>query len=377
MNKYSSNQAYFSFHISLSIVSMYPFRNSSPFVVHFGCVRLPQSVGGRTTDLSHHHCITTKLSYTMSTATTSKKQHSKKRQKTKTDYYQIVTDRIIALLEQGVPPWRKTWGNYGLARNYATGHVYSGINMLMLNLVAPYDIPLYMSRKQLREKGGTIKKGSRAEWVYYYGDYHKDADGKTVPKNAVEQREQSGEELQHIRFLKAFPVYNVSCIEGIEIDVSTMPARDNTPIEECETFLQNLTPSPNYTTKQIDRAYYNATDDCIRVPDMKYFEASEEYYATLFHEIVHWTGHSSRLNRTGIVDDKATFGTKLYSEEELIAEMGASYLCALTGIDREALVENSAAYINGWMKRLKDDKKLIFRVAAKAQQAIDFLTTTD
>ncbi len=313
----------------------------------------------------------------MSTTTSAKKQQKKKLAKQKVDYYQIVTNRIIELLEQGVPPWRKTWGSYGLAKNYATGHTYSGINMLMLNLVAPYDVPLYMSRKQLHERGGKIKRGSSAEWVYYYGDYHKDADGKTVPKNAVEKREAGGEELRHVRFLKSFPVYNVSGIEGIEIEVPTMPVRDNKPIDACELFLQNLAPSPIFSSEQIDRAFYSKSLDAIRVPDMKYFGASEQYYATIFHEIVHWTGHEKRMNRIGITDEQATFGTALYSEEELIAEMGASYLCAINGIDLEAITENSAAYISGWMARLKEDKKMIFRVAAKAQQAIDFLVKND
>ena len=298
------------------------------------------------------------------------------KRKQKTDYYQIVTDRINALLDQGVPPWRKPWGAYGWARNYASGHIYTGINMLMLNFVAPYDIPLYMSRKQLKEKGGSIKRGSKAEWVYFYGDYHKDASGQTVPSEQIESRTLAGENLKHIRFLKARPVYNVSCIEGIEIDVPEMPKRENTVIESCEEFLRDLDPKPKYQTSDMDRAFYHVGNDAICIPDMKYFEGSEEFYCTLFHELTHWTGHATRLNREGITNEKAIFGTKLYAEEELIAEMGASYLSAIIGIDRASLAENSAAYIQSWKKKLQDDKKLIFRVAAKAQQAIDFLTKT-
>jgi len=306
----------------------------------------------------------------MNKTTTAPQQKRKQR----ADYYQIVTDRIIALLDKGVPPWRKTWGSYGWAKNYATGHQYRGINMLMLNLVAPYDIPLYMSRKQIHDKGGRIIKGSKAEWVYFYGDYHKDESGKTVPPGQVESRIGAGENLNHIRFLKARPVYNVSCVEGIEIVTPERPIQEYNPIEECEVLLAETPIKPTYVTTDGDRAYYDKIEDRITIPNMKYFTASEEYYCTLFHELVHWSGHESRLARPGIVNTEAKLGTKLYSEEELIAEMGASYLCAITGIDREAVTENSAAYIEDWKSKLQEDKKLIFRVAAKAQQAIDFLT---
>lgn len=295
-----------------------------------------------------------------------------KQRKQKADYYQIATNRIIALLEQGVPPWRKSWGIHGLAKNYITGHQYRGINMLMLNFVAPYDVPLYMSRKQIKDKGGYIKKGSKAEWVYFYGDYYKDAEGKTVPFGEVESKNK--EELTHIRFLKARPVYNVSCVEGIDISIPEMPTYSHDPIEECEVLIQEMPEQPNFETTDGDRAYYTKEADHIRIPDMKYFTASEEYYCTLFHELVHWTGHDTRLNRLGITDEKATFGTKLYAEEEAIAEMGASYLCHLTGINFSTITENSASYIQGWINQLESDKNMIFRIAAKAQQAIDFVT---
>lgn len=308
----------------------------------------------------------------MATTTASKTSTDKKR----VNYYQKATERIIALLEKGVPPWRKTWGAYGLARNYATGHIYRGINRLMLNLVAPYDVPLYMSRKQLIEKGGRIKKGSKAEWVYFYGEYHKDADGNTVAATQVDTRIANGEDLQQIRFLKARPVYNVSCIEGIDITVPTMPVREHLPIERCEEFLNQLSPRPQYCETDTDCPCYKRNTDTIHIPHRTYFEASEEFYCTLFHEILHWTGHEKRLARIGITDDKAVFGSKLYSEEELIAEMGACFLCAHTGIDTTPVTENSAAYIQSWKTKLEDDSKLIFRAAAKAEQALHYLIPT-
>lgn len=306
----------------------------------------------------------------MSTSTSTLSPTKRKR---RADYYQLATNRIIALLEKGVPPWRKSWGSYGLARNYASGHVYQGINMFMLNLVAPYEVPLYMSKKQVAAQGGNIVEGSKPEWVYFYGDYYKDASGNTVPIDQVAARTETGEKLQHIRFLRTRPIYNVSCVEGVEIEISTMPKRENNPIEACESLLKKFDPKPNYGEIDTDSPAYIPSCDRIRLPSKEYFDNSEEFYCTLFHEIVHWTGHATRLNRVGVTSDKASFGTKLYAEEELIAEFGASYLCTITGIDREAIMENSAAYIQAWIKRLKKDKKMIFRVSARAQQAITFL----
>ena len=119
------------------------------------------------------------------------------------------------------------------------------------------------------------------------------------------------------------------------------------------------------------RAYYRPAIDLVNVPAIRYFESGEEYYSTLFHELAHSTGHAKRLNREG-VNEVAAFGTAIYSKEELIAEMSAAYLCASCGIEQKTL-NNSAAYIGGWLRKLKDDKRLVVFAAAAAQKAADFI----
>lgn len=284
------------------------------------------------------------------------------------DLYQQVTDRIIAMLEEGTPPWRKTWGGYGLAKNYATKRQYSGINMILLNLCTPYEIPYYLTWEQIKERGGKVLKGSKAEWVYFYKTYFKDGNGNTITNEQAKQRDDS----QTVSFLKRFRVFNIECIEGIAFD---LPARNNVNVtlENCEELLQCMNKLPDFSVGESLLAYYDPAKDVIQVPDIKRFDNSEEFYNTTYHEIVHWTGHESRLARSGIID-RVSFGSEPYAEEELIAEMGASYLCALTGIDREKLMENNAAYINGWLSKLRADKRLVFRAASAAQKAVNYIT---
>lgn len=129
---------------------------------------------------------------------------------------------------------------------------------------------------------------------------------------------------------------------------------------------------PEFVYEDANRAYYAPMSDKLNIPDLSQFETAEEYYSTLFHELTHSTGHASRLSREGITDLKP-LDKKLYSKEELIAEMGASFLSAHTGINHDELTENSAAYLEGWLKILKADKKLIFKAAAKAQKAVDYI----
>src|SRR5258706_5305718 len=120
-----------------------------------------------------------------------------------------------------------------------------------------------------------------------------------------------------------------------------------------------------------NEAFYHAEQDFINMPKMKSFKAKELYYSTLFHELVHSTGHEKRLNRPSIIE-MAEFGSEKYSIEELIAELGASYLCSLSGI-LDTSIQNSSAYINGWLSKIKNDKRLIVQAAGRAQRAVDFI----
>jgi antirestriction protein ArdC len=181
-----------------------------------------------------------------------------------------------------------------------------------------------------------------------------------------------GEEPQRIAFLKYFRVFNIADVENITISIPEVILQEHKKITQCETIIHSHHNRPAFVFEDANRAYYNPVKDCINMPAIEQFTSAEEYYSCFFHELVHSTGHASRLNRKGITQPNS-FGSKDYSKEELIAEIGASFLCAHTSIDRPEIVENSAAYLQGWLSVLKADKKLIFKAAAAAQKAVNFL----
>lgn len=290
---------------------------------------------------------------------------------TKIDLYETVTNKMIELLEKGVSPWRCSWSQYGLARNYATGHIYTGINAFLMNLT-PHPIPYFMSFKQVKAQGGKIKKGASSEMVFFYTTYYKDENGQSISPDQYSVLCEAGGEPQRIAFLKYYRVFNIEDVEGIEIDIPQVELKEHEKIERCEAIVNNMPNAPEFIFEDANKAYYNPIRDVINMPDMAQFETAEEYYSTLFHEMTHATGHETRLNRKGIAEINI-FDTKQYSKEELIAEMGASFLSAHTGINTADVTENSAAYLEGWLKVLKSDKKLIFKAAAKAQKAADYI----
>ncbi|GJM16898.1 MAG: DNA primase [Thermodesulfobacteriota bacterium] len=289
----------------------------------------------------------------------------------KRDLYQEVTNKMIALLENGVAPWRCTWNQYGLARNFATGHVYTGINYFLMNLT-PHPIPYFMSFKQVKAKGGKIRKGAKAEAVLFYKTLFKDDDENFVGYDQATALKGMGAEVQTIPMLKYYNVFNIEDIEGIEFEIPEVELKENERIEKCEAIIKNLPNAPEYVFEDANKAYYAPKSDKLNMPDIKQFETAENYYSTFFHELTHSTGHSKRLNREGITKLNP-FGSKSYSKEELIAEMGASFLSAYVGINYDEITENSAAYLKGWLKVLKADKKLIFKAAAEAQKAVDYI----
>jgi len=167
-------------------------------------------------------------------------------------------------------------------------------------------------------------------------------------------------------------VFNVADVEGIFFSIPEVELKDNEQIEKCDQLVMNMPNPPKFETTNTDRAFYAPVLDVINMPSIQQFENSAEYYATFFHEMIHSTGHETRLNRTGISELRKR-ETNEYSKEEIIAEMGAAFLCATTGIDYDAVTENSAAYINGWLKVLKADKRFVFQSAAAAQKAANYI----
>jgi antirestriction protein ArdC len=273
--------------------------------------------------------------------------------------YDIVTGKIIEQLENGVIPWKKPWGLTGsgeLPKNGITGRHYSGINLLMLEWGESY-----YTWTQIQEQNKSckdpkdrwhLKKGSKASIIVFF---------------TVMEKEGKNEDPDRIPVIRYYNVFKSSDIEGCP----QPEKRKHNTIEEAEAILRNFTEVPIYHHND-NRAFYSPMEDYINVPEMSRFEVPEEYYCTLFHEMAHSTGHVSRLKRFVGPALNASFGSKLYSFEELIAELGASFLCGVCGIEQKTL-ENSAAYIDSWIKVLKEDNKIIVKAAAKAQKAADYI----
>ena len=288
-----------------------------------------------------------------------------------TDHYQLVTDKIIALLENGIVPWRRTWSQYGLARNYATGNIYRGINAVLMNNTE-HPIPYFMTFKEVKKQGASIKKGSKAHQVYYFDVLFKDGEGNSIDAQKAQELEKANQEVQTKRFIKYFNIFNVADITDIVFDFPKIQLQPNERIEQCDTILGNMHDQPDYRYEDADRLYYERIADYVNVPPIEQFENAAFYYAGMFHELAHWTGHASRLNRPGITS-VAGFGSTPYAEEELIGELAAAYICAIAGIDRPEVTENMTAYLDGWLNVLKGDKRFIFKASAQAQKAADYI----
>lgn len=280
------------------------------------------------------------------------------------DIYKAVTDRIIGMLEQGIIPWEKPWaGMAGGARNYVTQKPYSLMNQLLLGGDGEW-----MSMKQCNERGGKVKKGSKAHMVVFWKvNQYEDRDSaghiKTDSKGNIV--------MKMVPILRYYNVFRVEDCEGIE--PHSVPMQNyNEPIEAADkAFNAYLTRSGVQFHRVVgDRAYYRPSTDEIVLPHWEQFKSAEEYYSTAFHEATHSTGHKDRLNRFPENALEAAFGSESYSKEELVAEIGsAACLCKL-GIETSGTIRNSAAYIQSWLKALQNDKRLIVSAAGRAEKAV-------
>ncbi|MBK9721992.1 MAG: DUF1738 domain-containing protein [Saprospiraceae bacterium] len=285
--------------------------------------------------------------------------------------YEEVTNKIIAMIEQGVAPWRRTWSTYGLARNYGTDHIYTGINLILMNNTM-HPIPYFLTFNQVMEQGGRIKKDAKAEKVIYFDVYYKDGNDKTLTKEEAINRKKNREKIQILKFIKYYNVFNLEDIEGIEFQIPDMELKPNEKIVRCESIIENMPNRPELRQIDANRACYAPELDFVNMPSIEQFESAEYYYATFFHELTHSTGHALRLAREEVMNPQK-FGGIPYSKEELVAEMGASFLCSSVQIDYDHIVENNVAYLAGWLKVLNEDSKFIFKVASEAQKAADYI----
>lgn len=265
------------------------------------------------------------------------------------DIYELVTNRIIEELEKGVVPWKKPFLNSN-AVNWVTQKPYRGINTM---LVPEGE---YATFKQIKDAGGKIKKGAKGHIVVFW--------------KFLEKENEEGEKFK-FPLLKYYTVFEINTqVEGLN---SKRPPKnfENEPIEEAQKIIDDFINKPRFRFKS-GQANYVPMLDLINMPPMIDFISAEEYYSTFFHELTHSTGHKDRLKREGVTEP-ISFGSETYSKEELIAEIGASLLCGVVGIDTEAIYQNSAAYLQSWLNALKNDNKLILTAAGQAQKAVDYI----
>ena len=266
--------------------------------------------------------------------------------------YEIITNKIIEKLEKGVIPWRMPWTNAN-AVNWLTQKPYRGINNF---LVEPGE---YASKKQILEGGGRINREDMNKYhiiVYWLWKEKEDEETK--------EKKKFGKPF----YYKVWDI-NKQCT-GLK-SKKNIEKYEHNPIEKAEEIYKGYVNSPDYTFKS-GKAVYYPTLDKINCPPIKDFKIAEEYYSTLFHEMVHSTGHKNRLARPGVTTEGVAFGDEVYSKEELVAEMGAAMLCGVAGIDNST-IENSASYIDSWLRALKNESKLVLLSAAQAQKASDYI----
>lgn len=277
----------------------------------------------------------------------------------KNDVYTIITDRIIELLEQDIIPWKKPWrGTSDFPRNLISKKIYRGINIFILFSVG-YSSPYWLTFRQAKSLGGSVKKGQRGYPIVFW------------KKHQVEDRVTG--DTKQIPFLRYYTVFNVDQCENL--DESKIPEQEKVqnldfkPIADCEEIYANMPNRPGIT--EGPNADYNPVTDQIRMPGRSRFESEVEFYSTQFHELVHSTGHQSRLNRPELTKT-TNFGSQTYSKEELVAEMGSAILCGIANIS-PSVIEHQAAYIKGWLKKLREDKKVVVNAAAQAHKAADYI----
>lgn len=302
--------------------------------------------------------------------------HQNKKTSSNTDVYQEVTNRIIKLLEEGTIPWTQLFktSEYGFAQNYFTKHRYTGINWFLLNFLTDYEVPYYLTWKQIQKQGGTIIKGSQAERIYYVNFYYTDKDGNKLSPEQVRNAEQNNIPVKKHPYLRRYNVFNITCIEGIEWEKPSLEKQEIRPIQRCEALLDAMEETPKIQFIDEGQAYYFPRLDLVNMPKLQQFaqHGAEAYYRVLFHELIHWTGHESRLARKGIILGQGK-DEVIYAEEELLAELGACMLSSLTNIQEENLLQNSAAYLQSWLNCMKEDKRFIFRVAPQAELAVKYI----
>jgi antirestriction protein ArdC len=278
------------------------------------------------------------------------------------DIYAAVTERIVQQLEKGVVPWKKPWtGVRSGAISGATGKPYSLLNQMLLAKAGEW-----YTWNQIQALGGKVRKGEKSSMVVFW---------KQTP--VKEEDPATGEQIERmIPVLKYFNVFHIDQLDGIEaktIDPEAIdPATDTAADAIIAGYIQRS--GVELEHRKGDEAFYSPSVDRVVLPLREQFPSMAEYYSTAFHELTHSTGHSSRLDR---ISRRAFFGNEDYSREELVAEIGAAALLNHCGIETADSFKNSAAYIQSWLRALRNDKKLIVSAAGAAAKAFELITGTN
>lgn len=278
----------------------------------------------------------------------------------KFDVYEMVTDRIIAQLESGIIPWKKPWTGVsplnGGAFNRITKKSYSILNQMLLGEGGEY-----ATFKQWSALGGKIRKGEKQKIVVFWKVIHK----------TIQDKDGNDKEVG-IPFLQYYGVFHISQVDGVE-PLNKEELKDVDPIPEADEIIDSYVKREgiNYQEIASNEAYYSPLDDRVVVPMKNQFQNANEFYSTAFHELTHSTGHKTRLDRIHI--GVAAFGSEEYSKEELVAELGAAGMLNLLGIEIPETFKNSTAYIQSWIRALRNDKKMIVMASSKAEKAIAYI----
>ncbi len=285
----------------------------------------------------------------------------------KPNIYQIVTDRIIDSLKAGVIPWEKPWKSASYSggpfpRNFLTGKPYRGVNILIL-WSSPYSSPFWLTFRQALELKGSVRKGEKGTQIVFYKQLRS--------RKEIEQPAAEDDKSRAPFVLTYYTVFNVEQCDGLQLPEIEQPTTANQieQDETCEAIVKGwgACPTLHLHNEHETRACYRPSTDAVHMPLRSRFVDSAHYYSTLFHELVHSTGHETRLNRTF----GERFGDDLYSKEELVAETGAAFLSAIAGIANEHTDRNTTAYLQNWIEKLQSDNRLILHAAANAQRAVD------
>ena len=267
--------------------------------------------------------------------------------------YDEITRRIMEQLEQGMIPWQKPWIGSSSAISHVTGKPYSLLNQMLLGRPSEY-----VTFRECQQEGGMVRKGEKSSMVVFW--------------KWIEQEDEESGEKKSIPFLRYYNVFHIEQCEGLTAKHSKPLPQSTEADQKAESIICDYLKSSGVKLnhQQGDRAFYRPSDDTITLPLLAQFHETSEYYSTAFHELIHSTAHSKRLNR---LNKTAFFGSEDYSKEELIAEIGAAALVNQAGLETASSFRNSAAYVQNWLSVLRNDKRFIVSAAVKAEKAVNLI----